>query len=138
MTTNSRRQEQDAFLPDRVDLTVLLTVAALIASYALLRYSGYWGEGDTSTFTRAIRSVMDTGRIAPEGYFLYGNGYGYPSLVVFLANICGLTLTDIQLYAAPLMMVWLVLPAWLAYRELTGTKHAATLATVILLIQPEL
>src|SRR5262245_48534055 len=116
MTTGLREKDQGEILPARVDVVILVTVAGLIASYALLRYSGYWGEGDTSTFSCAIRSVIDTGRIAPDGYFLYGNGYSYPSLVVFLVNVCGLSLGDMQIYAAPLMMVWLVLPAWLAYR----------------------
>ncbi|MCB0231781.1 MAG: hypothetical protein KDH90_22105, partial [Anaerolineae bacterium] len=36
-----------------------------------------------------------------------------------------------------LLAVWLVIPAWLAYRELTGSTRGATLATVIILVQPE-
>jgi hypothetical protein len=44
----------------------------------------------------------------------------------------------VQLYGAPLLMVWIVFPAWLAYREFTGSAKGATLATVILLTQPEL
>jgi hypothetical protein len=138
MIGSSSKRQSRAILPERVDIMILFAVAALIAVYALLRYSGHWGEGDTSTFSRAIRSVADSGRIAPPGKFVYGNGYSYSSLVVFLMNLCGLSLAEVQIYGASLMMVWLVLPAWLAYRELTESRRGATLATVILLIQPEL
>ena len=36
-----------------------------------------------------------------------------------------------------LLLCWVVLPAWLAYREFTRSEAAATLATLILLAQPE-
>ncbi|WP_129672180.1 hypothetical protein [Candidatus Chloroploca sp. Khr17] len=131
-------QEHDSIMSARAQLAILLVAAGLIGLYTLLRYGGHWGEGDTSTFTRAIRSVADTGRIAPDDRFVYGSGYNYPSLVVFLMHLCRINLSDVQIYAAPLLVVWLVIPAWLAYREITGSTRGATLATAILIIQPEL
>ena len=67
----------------------------------------------------------------------YSNGYGYPVLGVWLAQLSGINLPSLQLYVSILLAPWVVLPAWLLYREFTVSNRTATLATIILLVQPE-
>lgn len=136
--THQRRGYTKQASPAWAELAPLFGTAVLMAAYAVLRYGGLWGEVDTQAFTQAIQTVVDTGTLKPEpGYFVYSNGYGYPALAMFLMNVSGLDLPTLQIYGSVLLMVWVIFPAWLLYRELTGTSHGATLATVILLAQPE-
>ncbi len=134
MKSKSSDQTRAGFAPE---VAVLLTAVILIALYTTARYGGLWGESDTAVFTRIIRAVIDTGSlVSPRG--AYSNGYGFPALGAFLAHITGLSVAQLQIFGGPLLVVWIVLPAWLAYRELTGSARGATLATVFVLIQPEL
>lgn len=122
----------------RAELVLLAAAALVMAAFVLLRYGGLWGENDTATFARSIRSVLETNRLAAApGWGVYTNGYGYPALVAFLMGASGLSLAEIQIFVKPLLTVWVVVPAWLAYRELTTSGRVATLATAILLTQPE-
>lgn len=115
---------------------LLLGLALLLGLYAWLRYGGAFGHGDTSAFTWAIRKMIDSGRLVPaEG--AYPHGYGYQSLVSYLSALTGLSLGMLQLVGGVLLMFWVVIPAWLAYREFTLSETAAFLATLILLVQPE-
>jgi hypothetical protein len=125
-------------LPARAEVALLLGAALLLALYVLLRYQGLWGEGDTYELTIDMRSVLDSGRLEPpDGLPIYPNGYGYQALAAFLLAIAGLSLANLQIYGAALLVVWNVAPAWLAYRSLTGSVRGATLATIVLLVQPE-
>ena len=117
-------------------LGLLLALALLLGLYAWLRYGGAFGHGDTSISTWAIRGILDSGRLVPEEG-AYPNGYGYQALVVHLSALTGLSLGVLQLAGAVLLMFWVVMPAWLAYREFTRSETAASLATLILLVQPE-
>ncbi|MCL5027324.1 MAG: hypothetical protein M1531_12680 [Chloroflexi bacterium] len=141
MATMERERRKNAYweLPARTEIAALLVVALLIASYSMLRYGGLWGEADTNVFSAASWAALETGRLAegPE-QAVYPNGYGYQAVATFLANIAGLTVPAMQLYGSALLMVWIVVPAWLLYREFIGSKPGATLATAILLVQPEL
>lgn len=117
-------------------LVLLVGLALLLGLYLLLRYGGYWGEGDTVYFTRAIYSIQASEELMlPEN--TYQNGYAYQALIVWLAAFTDMPLGFLQIVAAALLLAWVVLPAWLAYRELTRSELAASLATLILLIQPE-
>jgi hypothetical protein len=115
---------------------LLVGLAFLIGVYALLRFGGKWGEIDTSAFTHAIRAVLDTGSLVPPGKS-YPNGYGYQALMGLLVETSGIELGLLQVFGSTLLLVWVVIPAWLAYRELTGAGREAGLATVILLAQPD-
>lgn len=117
-------------------LVVLSAAVVALALYSLARYGVLWGEVDTYAFTGYIDSMLRTGRLVPANG-AYPHGYGYPSLGVVLSQVTGLSLPALQLIAAPLLMVWLVIPAWLLFRELTGSHRGAALATVILFVQPE-
>ncbi len=118
------------------DVVVLLTAAVLLVGFAAMRYGGLWGETDSNAFAIAIRAMLADNRLVPSSY-VYVNGYGFPALGAFLVRITGLSVTHLQLFGGALLAIWLVIPAWLAYRELTGSGRAATLATVLILAQPE-
>lgn len=118
-------------------IIIVLTAALLIGAYAVMRYGGLWGETDTATFTRIIRATLRTGSLVPPG-IAYFHGYGFPVLAAFLVHISGISVENLQIFWSMLLIVWIILPAWLAYRELTGSTYGATLATVLILIQPEL
>jgi hypothetical protein len=117
-------------------LVILLAAGSLVALYAALRYGGLWGDSDTQVFSTAIRAMVAEGSLITQEE-IYANGYGYPVLVVFLMHVTGLPVVQLQIVGGALLSVWVILPAWLAYRELTGSARGATLAMVILLIQPE-
>jgi hypothetical protein len=119
-------------------LAILLSLLAVLflALFFILRYRGMWGEQDTATFTQAIYAMVKSGRLVPDQQ-AYPNGYGFQALTVFLIQISGVNLTDLQIFGSALMAIWIVLPAWLLYREFTGSNRGAAFATIILLVQPE-
>ena len=108
----------------------------MLALFFLLRYRGMWGEQDTATFTQAIRAMYITGKLVPDQN-AYSNGYGFQALYIFLMQISGVNLPTLQLFGSGLFALWIVLPAWLLYREFSGSNWGAAFATIILLIQPE-
>lgn len=120
----------------RLEVIILLTATALVAGYAAMRFGGRWGETDSNVFATAIRAVVEEGRLVPDRY-AYSNGYGFPVLAAFLVQVTGLSVAQLQIFGGALLAAWLVIPAWLAYRELTGSARGATLATVLVLVQPE-
>jgi hypothetical protein len=67
----------------------------------------------------------------------YENGYGYQVLVAYLSALTGLSLGLLQSLGGALLILWVVVPAWLAYREFTRSDVAASLASLILVVQPE-
>lgn len=123
-------------LPAQASVALLASLGALLALYSIIRYQGLWGEIDTRNAAVFIRHIYETGDLIPARG-AYPNGYSYQALIVLLMNTTGLSAASWQIFGASLLAVWVVAPAWLVYRELTGTARAATLATVILLVQPE-
>ncbi len=125
-------------LSSRAALTLLLLATTLFAVYFLARYRGLWGDGDTFALGNATAAVLADGRLVPAGpAYVYPNGFGYQTIIAFLGQVSGVGLPALQVYGAALLALWLVVPAWLLYRELTDSPAAATLATVLLLVQPE-
>jgi hypothetical protein len=117
-------------------IAVLIGVMLLISIYAIARYQGMWGETDTASFAQSMRAISAEGTLAPKNS-LYSNGYGYPVLGQWISQLSGLSISKVQLFIAILMAPWIIMPAWLFFREITVSPYAATLATMILLIQPE-
>ncbi len=120
----------------RTDLPLLLALALLVGLFVLLRYGGLWGDNDTNAFSQIIQAAVEAGSLTPPTY-LYSNGYGYPALGVLLVQLTGLNLSMLQIAGGMLLWVWLVIPAWLAFSEFTASRTAASLAILILLLQPE-
>ena len=123
-------------LKGRRELVLLLTSVFLISMYFILRYEARWGEVDTSAAAMSIREMLDAGTLVPERA-VYPNGYGFQSLSVFLVHISDLLVTNLQLFGSSILALWIVILGWIAYREMTGSVRAATLATTIILVQPE-
>lgn len=115
---------------------VLLTATLLLAAYTVTRYGGLFGETDTNAFARAIRAMLIDSRLAPSEH-AYEHGYAFPALAAFLVRLTGVSVVYLQILGGPLLAVWVIIPAWLAYRELTGSPRGATVSTVFILVQPE-
>lgn len=113
-----------------------MSFVLFLALYFVLRYGGLWGETDTSVLTSLIHYMVTEGTLLPEAGS-YAQGYGYPVLSTFLVNVIGMDVAFFQLIFVPFLAVWLVLPAWLLYREFIGSARGATLATLLLFVQPE-
>jgi hypothetical protein len=109
----------------------------VVGIYFVVRYSGNWAEADSSTFTNVIRPVMATGQIVPDKGAVYPNGYAYQVMSVFIVSMTGLDVSTLQQLVYPLTACLLVLPAWMLYREFTGSALGATLTTMLLFTQPE-
>lgn len=115
----------------------LLVIGVFVGLVQLLRYGSTLGEIDSAAFLRSISIVQKTGELAPSTGGAYTNGYGYPALALFFADLSAISLGQVQLVGGALLLAWIVLPAWLSYREFTRSELAASLATLILLAQPE-
>jgi hypothetical protein len=109
----------------------------VVSLYFAARYAGHWAETDSATFTGIIRVLVGEGRLAPENGGVYPNGYGYQAISAFIVALTGLDVTTLQQVVYPLTAAIVVLPAWVLYRELTGSAKGATLATMLLFTQPE-
>ena len=117
-------------------LTIIFLLSLFLGLYAWLRYRGNVGQGDTAVFTMAIRNMIDGGTLIPSTA-TYDNGYGYQSIVIFLHEFTGLSLYTLQVAGGTLLLAWVVVPAWLLYREFTQSNRIALLAVLLLLVQPE-
>jgi hypothetical protein len=119
------------------EVALLVTALGVLAGYSLLRFGGLWGETDARTIAQTIQAMQEAGRLIPSSGPVYPNGYSYQALSVFILQTAGITTSQLQLYVHLFLMPWIALPAWLLYRELTGSRVGATLAAAILLAQPE-
>jgi hypothetical protein len=109
-----------------------------VATFFVLRSLGRWAENDTASLTAAISGVMRAGNLLPDDGTAYVNGYAYQALVAYLVNYTGLSVPVLQQLVSPFLFAVVLLPvAWVTYRELTGRGATATLATLLLLLQPE-
>ncbi|MCG8350757.1 MAG: hypothetical protein MI924_23550 [Chloroflexales bacterium] len=109
----------------------------VVGLYFIARYGGNWAEADSTTFTYVIRPFVAEGRIIPENGPVYPNGYTFQSISAFILAFTGLDLVALQQWIYPLLSVVVVIPAWLFYREVTGSARGAALGAVLLLVQPE-
>lgn len=111
----------------------------VVGAYFVFRYQGHWAENDSAVFTHAIRDVSQAGRLIPteEGSLVYPNGYTFQAISAFIVTITGLEVRALQQLVYPIMSALVVLPAWILYRELTGSGRGAVIATILLFMQPE-
>jgi hypothetical protein len=115
----------------------MLLYVLVMGMYFVGRFGGLWAEADSATFANVIRAVLDEGRLAPQRGEIYPNGYAFQAISVFLVGLTGLDVATLQQAGYPLLASLIVLPAWLLYRELTGSARGATITTALLFIQPE-
>ncbi|HEX2184411.1 MAG TPA: hypothetical protein VHN78_02755, partial [Chloroflexota bacterium] len=118
---------------------VPLIYGLVAAAYFVLRPAGHWSENDTALVTEGIAGVVRAQRLLPPDGTAYPNGYAYQAVAAFILGFTGLEVSSFQQLLSPFLMACVMLPvAWIAYRELTGGAAGATLASLLLLLQPEL
>jgi hypothetical protein len=129
---------------ERILFAVPIAYGLAAATYFVLRSLGRWAESDTASLGAAIAGILRVERLLPQDAggaaagTAYANGYAYQALMVYLANVTGLSVPTLQQVLSPFIFVVVLLPvAWVAYRELTGRAATATLAMLLLLLQPE-
>jgi hypothetical protein len=109
----------------------------VIGVYFIARYAGKWAESDSTTFTNIVRVFAQEGRLVPIEGQVYPNGFAYQAISTFILSLTGLDVATLQQLIYPLVSSMVVLPAWLLYRELTGSARGATITTILLFTQPE-
>lgn len=115
----------------------LMLLALAAAVYFVIRFGGRWADGDTAVMTQAIRDVTASGRLVPLEGDVYSNGFGYQAISAAILAFTGIDAVVLQQVVRPLISVALVLPAWVLFRELTGSGRLATLASLLLLVVPD-
>jgi hypothetical protein len=132
--------ERSVYISHRTSHWLLLgplLYMVVVGLYYVGRYGGQWAESDSASFTNAIRAFARAGRLIPVEGEVYPNGYAYQAISTFIIALTGLDAQTLQQLVYPLVASMLVLPAWVLYRELTGSARGATLTTVLLFTQPE-
>jgi hypothetical protein len=114
-----------------------LLYMTIISMYFIGRFGGRWAEADSAVFTNLIRVVIQEGRLIPANGEVYPNGYAYQAITAYIVALTGLDLGTLQQLVYPLVAPLVILPAWVLYRELTGSARGATLTTMLLFTQPE-
>jgi len=114
-----------------------LLFMSVVSLYFLIRFGGRWAEADSSVFANLIRIVIQEGRLLPINGDRYPNGYAYQVISAYIVALTGLDVGTLQQLVYPLVTPLVVLPAWVLYREWTGSARAATLTTLLLFTQPE-
>ena len=114
-----------------------LLYMVVVGLYLVGRYAGQWAESDSAAFTNLIRDFAREGRLVPVQGEVYPNGYAYQAISTFIIALTGLDAATLQQLIYPLVASLVVLPAWVLYRELTGSASGATLTTILLFTQPE-
>lgn len=114
-----------------------LLFVGIISAYFVLRFNGRWAEQDSAQFAKFIRAMVSDGRLVTTSSAPYPNGYGFQAISTFLVTITGVDVSTLQRMIYPLTAAFVALPAWVLYRELTGSARGAALATLLLFTQPE-
>ena len=110
----------------------------MVSVYFVVRFQGRWAENDLAAFARYMSVMLTRGRLVPAGEEAYPNGYAFQAISTFVLAITGLDVAALQQVIYPLLSPLVVLPAWVLYRQLTGSRRGATVATLLLFTQPEL
>jgi hypothetical protein len=118
-------------------VVALFAFALVVGAYFTFRFGGRWAEWDTASQADAIRSMLRMRTILPNEGSLYPNGYMFGAVSTFILALTGLETATLLQALYPLVSATLVIIAWPLYRELTGSGKGATLATLLLFIQPE-
>ncbi len=118
-------------------VAALTAFALILGAYFSFRYAGRWADSDTAVMASAIRAIIRNETLVPVADEIYPNGYLFSLVSAALVATTGLSVQTLLQALYPLISASLVLVAWPVYRELTGSSRAATIATVLLVTQPE-
>jgi len=121
-----------------VPLLVLVTYFLLTAAYFILRFAAKWTAGDMTVLGMATEHLRHSGSFSPEtSGRIYPHGVGYQALSLFLVEVGGISLETLQTHLLPFVAAIVVVVAFVAYRSLTGTAQAATIAVFLVCLQPD-
>ncbi len=120
----------------RMPLLALVLYAALAGGYFVLRFGGRWIGSDTANLTVATAAVARQATLEPQ-QGIYGLGFAYQAVLVFITSVTGLSLSQLQLLVYPVVSAGLSLVAFAMYRVLSGDDAVAALATFFLFLQPD-
>jgi hypothetical protein len=110
---------------------------ASVSLYFLVRSGGHWAESDSATFTNVLRTFTEDGRLVPPDGAIYANGITFQAISAYIVSLTGLEVVTLQQLVYPLVACLVVLPAWILYRELTGSARGAAIAAMLLFTQPD-
>jgi hypothetical protein len=117
-------------------LIALCCFAGLRYGYGIMRFDNTLSDYDTAQLTRGIDSAADSGSVI-DAPIPYDHGYAYQALAVFLMSMTGLSVSDIQLFALPLMEVVVVFLIFSLYSKLLNNRLLGLFATFLLYLQPD-
>lgn len=114
-----------------------LTIGLLFGGYFVLRYGGYWAEGDTVVFMRAITQLQEYATIfSPQRY---DHGYAYSVWLATLSNLTGIPATAVTRWLAPLLgNVFLAVAGYSTFRAYLKSNRFGVVAASTLFLIPEL
>ncbi len=116
---------------------IFICIYALISNiYLLIRYSGRWIEGDSSRMIRSAQAVQSQATIIPTK-FAYPNGPGHSMISTALSELSGVSIPMLSMYILPLFGAIVVMIAYIAFLELTGSKKIALLSAFLLSLQSD-
>jgi hypothetical protein len=115
----------------------LFAFALIVGAFFSFRFGSRWAEADTAYLANTIRAmVRDATLLSPSGD-IYPSGFAFGAVSTFILAFAGVSLPTLLQSLYPLVSASVVIVAWPVYRELTGSAKGATLATLVLFIQPE-
>jgi hypothetical protein len=132
IATNTRTRQPAVYL-----WLVPMLFMLIVGVYFAARYEGRWAESDSAAFAQYMRGVSREGSLVSENGAAYPNGYAFQVLSVFVLALTGLDASVLQRLVYPLLASLAVLPAWLLYREWTGSARGAAIGVLVLFTQPE-
>lgn len=139
MSPETGRPSSARRLPKEHLLTLaILLYALMIGTYFVLRYGGQWMETDSAGMIYYIEQMRRAGGLqSPER--VYDHGFGYQALSLSVMAATGLSSQTLQTVVFPLLAVLGVgLAAFALYSQAARSRLVAALATLLLLLQPDL
>lgn len=118
---------------------LLLTLAFMVAAFFALRYRGQWIEQDTSGMTAMITANRTEGALIPSTGRIYTHGFAYQAATVYLLELTGVRIQQIQAVLWPLLAAFaLALTALAFFIQSSRAQHTAVLAGFLLFFQGDL
>lgn len=115
----------------------ILALSLLIALYFVARYDRQWTDSDTANLTNAIDGVHRSGTLINDNnpYLL---GFAYQALSVFILEITGIDLSQLQFTLYPFIVATSIsMIAFVTFRQFTGSSYTSALATLMIMLQPD-
>lgn len=104
--------------------------------YFICRYSGRWGDWDSSFMVKAFQAVYEEATILPTTV-IYENGFGSQVIASFIVNISNITIQEYSLIIHPIITTVYVFIAYSLFFQLTGKHNISVVSTLLISLQPE-